>query len=44
MGLKPQTIQVYVNAKAQLIRIVDMEKNGKTMQMHSIVSFDIDTI
>ena len=31
MGLKPQTIQVYVNAKGQLIRIVDMEKNGKVM-------------
>ena len=31
MGLKPQTIQIYVNAKGQLIRIVDMEKNGRTM-------------
>lgn len=31
MDLKPQSIQIYVNAKGQLIRIVDMEKNGKTM-------------
>lgn len=44
MGLKPQNIQIYVNAKGQLIRIVDMEKNGKILQMHSIVSFDIDSI
>ena len=42
--LKPEEVKLYVNAKAQLIRIVPHEKNGSMVEMHQIISFDVDSL
>lgn len=33
-----------VNAKGQVIRIKNVLKGGKTVQMHQVINFDIDTL
>lgn len=37
-------IQLAVNQKKQLTRIVELEKKGRVMQMHQVVNFNIDEL
>lgn len=36
--------EFYVNQKGQVIKVANVERNGKMTQMHAIVSFDIDQL
>lgn len=43
-AVKAEEVKMYVNAKSQLIRIVPHEKNGRLVEMHQVLSFDVDTL
>ena len=38
---EPRVAEFYINGKAQLIKITNIERRGQMTQMHAIVSFDI---
>jgi len=41
---EPKLIQLHVDRKKQLIKVVKVEKKGRLMDMLQVINFNIDTV